>query len=413
VVSLSTFDYDPFSPEVMRNPLPYYAVLREHFPVYYSEKYDTYFLSRFDDAWEFLNRTGNGFVPVEGTVMERDVLLQHNRGPVAEPPLVPMGNHIHYGSPTLETVRQSQNRPLRPRAVLRLEELVTSLVDSRLDLLLAEGPFDLVDDYAGVVSASTICHLFRMPLEVAEELRRTVNDTTRKGVDDPMEGRDQARAHLAEMVEDVVTARRAEGPDGSWHLVDPMFDLVIGDRALTDREIAVNLMCILIGGTETLPKVVSHGLMELWRHPHQLAAVREDLATNVPRAVEEMLRFCGPAQWFGRTAIRPTTLGGFEVRPGQRVIWLTQSAARDEREFDRPEEFLWSRAIPRTLAFGRGQHFCVGIHLARLEARVMVERFLSRVADYEIDLEGAAREPSSFQWGYSRVPVQPLAIADG
>jgi cytochrome P450 len=97
--------------------------------------------------------------------------------------------------------------------------------------------------------------------------------------------------------------------------------------------------------------------------------------------------------------------------PGQRVIYLAQSAARDEREFEDPNSFRWDRPIPRTLGFGHGLHFCIGVHVARLEGRILIEEFLNRVSDYEIDLEAAVRLPSSFQWGYSRMPVTIKKLA--
>nr|WP_232542126.1 cytochrome P450 [Nocardia bovistercoris] len=218
----------------------------------------------------------------------------------------------------------------------------------------------------------------------------------------------EARAHqfaLLEYVRPLVEARRAEGPDGSWPLVDGMLELRVEGRELTDMEIAINLMCVMVGGTETLPKVAAHGLLELRRHPDQLAEVRADLSNNCAVAAEEMNRFCGPAQWFGRTAREKTVVAGQVVEPGQRVVYLTQSANRDPREFDRPDQFRWNRSIPRTLAFGFGQHFCVGIHLARLEERIILQEFLSRIDDYDIDVDEATRNPATFQWGYSHMPV--------
>lgn len=405
------FVYDPFAPEVMANPHPYYAVLRDRFPVYYAAEYDTFFLSRFQDAWDFLTISGNVFVADEGTNMERDILLRHNGAAVPELPLTPMGNHLNYGSPTYEQVRQAHGRPLRPGAVGRLADFVRTTVSEWLDELLARGSFDLVHEFEGYVSASTICHLFRMPPEITMTLLESVNEATRKALDSSTAARNAARVALVQMIRQVVAARRAEGPDGSWMLVDPMLDLEVDGRLLSDSEIALNLTCVLVGGTATLPKVIGHGLMELWRHPDQFAAVRADLAANVPVALEEMFRFCGPAQWFGRTVAQPVITAGQEMKPGQRVAWLAQSAARDERKFPAPDEFRWQRQVRRTLAFGYGQHFRVGIHLARLEGRITLEEFLSRATDYTVDLDRAVREPSSFQWGYGVVPAEITGLA--
>jgi cytochrome P450 len=166
------------------------------------------------------------------------------------------------------------------------------------------------------------------------------------------------------------------------------------------------MLCVFIGGTETVPKIAAHGLWELLRHPDQLTAVKADPKANVPVAREEMIRYCAPAQWFARTVRKPYSIHGTTLEPGQRVITLLASANRDEREYPQPDEFIWNRPIQRMLAFGRGQHFCLGYHVARLEISVMIEEWLRRVPDFRIIEESAFRPPSSFQWGWSSLPVE-------
>ncbi len=84
---------------------------------------------------------------------------------------------------------------------------------------------------------------------------------------------------------------------------------------------------------------------------------------------------------------------------------MLASANRDEREYPQPDEFLWNRPIARLLAFGRGQHFCLGAHLARLEITIMVTEWLKRVPEFRVDVAAASRPPSSFQWGWNNLPV--------
>ena len=168
------------------------------------------------------------------------------------------------------------------------------------------------------------------------------------------------------------------------------------------------LVTILFGGIETLPKLVAHGLMELWRHPDQRREVGAD-PERCATAFEEMLRYCAPAQWFTRTVRRPIVIAGQDLGVGHRIFPLLMSANRDEREFDDPDEFRWDRPIARHLAFGQGQNFCIGNHLARLEGRVLVEELLARVPEYEIDLDGARRPPSMSQWGFR---VMPIVVAE-
>jgi cytochrome P450 len=174
----------------------------------------------------------------------------------------------------------------------------------------------------------------------------------------------------------------------------------------TDIEAATQMLGVFIGGTETVPKIVAHGLWELSRRPDQMSAMRADLEANARVAREEMIRYCAPAQWFARTVRKPFTIHGTTISPGQRIITLLGSANRDEREYPHPDDFIWNRPIERLLAFGRGQHFCLGVHLARLEIAVMVSEWLKRVPDYRIVSEAASRPPSSFQWGWNNIPVE-------
>lgn len=126
----------------------------------------------------------------------------------------------------------------------------------------------------------------------------------------------------------------------------------------------------------------------------------------MPIAREEILRHTAPAQWFARTARRPYEIHGTTIQPGQRIITLLASAARDEREYPDPDAFIWNRPIERLLSFGHGQHFCLGVHVARLEVTIMIQEWLKRVPEYRIRTERASRPPSSFQWGWNNIPVE-------
>jgi cytochrome P450 len=216
-----------------------------------------------------------------------------------------------------------------------------------------------------------------------------------------------ARPGYLEYLVPIVERRRAGAPEGELPIVDNLINYRLPDGStFSDMEAAVQMLGVFIGGTETVPKIVAHGLWELGRRPEQMAAVRADLEANVPVAREEMIRFCAPAQWFARTLRRPFTIHGTTIEPGQRIITLLAAANRDEREYPNPEEFVWDRPIERLLAFGRGQHFCLGAHLARLEIAVMVAEWLKRVPDWRIVSEAASRPPSSFQWGWNNIPVE-------
>jgi cytochrome P450 len=400
-----SFSYDPFEPEVMADPPSYYRILRDEYPVYYIEKWDTYALSRFEDIWQVLEVNDGTFVASEGTLPAAAVLAQHNDGPVPDPPLHPMPHHANFDAPIYDDVRRCTASQFRPKSVAKLTERIRTLANERLDELLARGAFDLTQDYGGIVAASVVCELVGLPVDLAPDVLATVNAGS---LAEPGSGVEVANARpgYLEYLTPVV-ARRRDGSGGDVPIADNLIAYRLPDgSALSDMEAAIQMLGVFIGGTETVPKIVAHGLWELSRRPDQIAAVRADLDANVPVAREEMIRYCAPAQWFARTVRKPFTIHDTTINPGQRIITLLASASRDEREYPDPDEFIWDRRIERLLAFGRGQHFCLGVHLARLEMAVMVTEFLKRVPDYRILADAASRPPSSFQWGWNNVPVE-------
>lgn len=399
------FSYDPFDADVMANPLPYYRILRDEHPLYYMPQWDTFALSRFGDIWTVLEVNDGTFVASEGTLPPASVLARHNCGPVADPPLHPLPFHAVFDTDLYGEIRRAHSQPLRPRSVTSLQTRIRELANERLDLLLPQGSFDLTQDYGGIVAAAMVCELLGLPTDLAPEVLAAVNAGS---LAEPGEGVDtaEARPNYLQFLVPVVQQRRAGGT-GDLPVVDGLLGYRLPDgSALSDVEVATQMLCIFIGGTETVPKIVAHGLWELGRRPAQLAAVRADLASTVPIVREEMIRYCAPAQWFARTVRKPFAIHGQTIKPGQRVITLLASANRDEREYPEPDEFVWDRPIKRSLAFGRGQHFCLGYHLARLEVAVLVEEWLRRVPEFAVDGDRATRLPSSFQWGWNKIPVE-------
>jgi cytochrome P450 len=399
-----SFSYDPFDPAVMADPPSYYRVLRDEHPVYYIDQWDTYALSRFEDIWRVLEINDGTFVASEGTLPAATVLARHNSGPVPDPPLHPLPFHANFDAPVYDTVRRCTSGPFRPKSVARLADRIRTLANERLDELLPRGTFDLTQDYGGIVAASIVCETLGLPVDLAPDVLATVNAGS---LAEPGSGVEVANARPGYLEYLVPIIERSREGGGVSTIADNLIDYRLPDgTTLSDMEAAVQMLGVFIGGTETVPKIVAHGLWELSRRPDQMAAVRSDLDANVPVAREEMIRYCAPAQWFARTVRKPFTVHDTTISPGQRIITLLASANRDEREYPNPEDFQWNRRIERLLAFGRGQHFCLGVHLARLEITIMVTEWLKRVGTYRIISEGASRPPSSFQWGWNSLPVE-------
>src|SRR5439155_249049 len=153
---------------------------------------------------------------------------------------------------------------------------------------------------------------------------------------------------------------------------------------LTDLELNGYCMTLLVAGNETTRNLISGGVQALTEHPDQLAALAAD-PTLVPAAVEEMLRWVTPVLSFARTATRDVELGGQQVGAGDYVLMLYQSANRDEETFGpTAERFDIGRTPNPQVAFGFGEHFCLGASLARLEARIVFDELLRRFSTIEL-----------------------------
>jgi cytochrome P450 len=402
------FSYDPFAREVLENPLPYYRELLANHPGYYVEKYDMHVFTRYQDIIDLLGVTeDNTFVGSESTLPMPAAISHRNQGAPPLPSTNPMGPGIMLPSPEYEEMRLAHIKPLRPKSVAAIEEMVRGIVRDRLRELLPRGKFDLLGEFGGLVSAAVTCHLYGIPLSEAQGVLDAVNglaayDTDKEGVDTPGMF-DQLKAYILPAVE----RRRAAGADGSVPIIDGLINHRVRSdgRALTDGEIADQLVCAFVANTETPPKPTAQGLLALWRNPDQLAAVRADLDANVPAAVEEMLRICTTNQWAMRTAHRDVSVAGVDIKAGQRVLVVPYAASRDPREYEDPERFVWNRPIKRILSFGYGQHHCIGNHIARMQIRVMVHEFLARVSDFAFAMDEAVHGASYFHWGWAKLPV--------
>ena len=351
---LQDFSYDPFDPAVMADPLPYYRVLRDEHPVYYIEKWDTYALSRFSDIWQVLE------IAMAPSWRRKEHCRPQRFWLSATMGRCPIRRCTRCRSTRTSTRRSTTACGAAPRVrsgrnrCPQLADRIRTLANERLDELLPRGAFDLTQEYGGIVAASVVCELLGLPVDLAPDVLATVNAGS---LAQPGSGVEVANARpgYLEYLVPIVQRRRADSADGELPIVDNLIDYRLPDgSAFNDIEAATQMLGVFIGGTETVPKIVAHGLWELGRRPDQLAAVRADLDANVPVAREEMIRYCAPAQWFARTVRKPFTIHGTTIEPGQRIITLLASANRDEREYANPDDFVWNRPIERLLAFGRG-----------------------------------------------------------
>ena len=152
-----------------------------------------------------------------------------------------------------------------------------------------------------------------------------------------------------------------------------------GTKPLDVAEMLSIIHQLLVAGNETTTNLIASAMMLLVRNPDQMRLVIED-PSLIPNMIEEALRLESPVQGLFRVAKVATEIGGVKIPEGARLVVMYASGNRDEAEFPDPDRFDVRRANARThLAFGQGEHFCIGAALARLEARVAFETLLSRV----------------------------------
>ncbi len=260
--------------------------------------------------------------------------------------------------------------------------LVTTVVDELIDGFCERGSADLVRELTFNFPVQVIARILGLPRSDFPIFQRWAVEITSvaanwdRGV--------AASVALRDYFADVLTERRRRPAD------DLISDLVVAEvdgRRLDDEEIYSFLRLLLPAGVETTYRASGNLLFALLTQPDQLRAVREDRSL-LPVAFEEGIRWEPPVTVILRRATRDGDLGGVRVEEGADVGLLLGSANRDERKYERPDEFDLARPSRQSVGFGFGVHVCLGMHLARMEARVAIDRLLDRLPDLELATSG-------------------------
>ncbi len=343
-------EYDPYSIESMTDPYPAYRELREAGPVHPLPQYDAIALPRFAEVWEVLKDL-ESYSLVEGPVFIRKQLLS----PSALKDRAPVNNtddtFAMWDPPLHNRIRKVMRPPLQPRFVASLEGRVRELARDRLDALVPEGRFDVAREYTAPVVVMVACEILGFPSEEGPALVSIVNRSSQRADGQSGQSSDGlvAQAELAAFAIDQVASRRRRSISDA-RVIDHLLSEEIDGRKLDDVQIAVHLISLLVGGTETLPKIIAGGARELSLAPEQRSALAAD-PTLAAGAFEEMVRHQGVLQSIGRTVARPVEIAGTKLAVGERIFLLLQSANRDAREFSGPDRFEITRRPPRHAGF--------------------------------------------------------------
>ncbi|WP_149263546.1 cytochrome P450 [Actinomadura sp. K4S16] len=392
--------YDPFDPAFQADPYPAYRRLRDEEPVHRHEDPPFWALSRFDDVWA-ATRDADAFSSAQGLTFYPDEI-----GTLGLAPTIVM-----LDPPRHTVLRRLVSHGFTPRRTAGLESLLREFVRSRIALMerkAADGETpDLHRDFSSPLPTFALAHLLGVPEADRARFDPWVSALTTLqdegfGLRSVQDGAVQAVAEMFGYFSDVIAARRA---DPSGDLISALTAAEVDGERLTDWDVLGFCFVMVAGGNDTTGNLISHGVA-LLDGDH---AQRERLAADpslIPNALLEFLRLEGSVQALARTTTRPVTLHGTEIPEGEKVMMLFGAANRDEREFGPSAgELDVTRAIPRHLGFSSGVHFCIGSHLAKLQARVALEELLQAHPRIGVDLENADRIRSPFTRGWASLPA--------
>lgn len=314
-------------------------------------------------------------------------------------------------------LRRLVNKGFTPRAVRAMEQHIRDLATEVIDGIARRGECDFVADVAVPLPLAVICEMMGVErehwatmlnlsnqilgsadAEYQEEAEVSEEPGTREAQRAALQQSSmQVYAHFMRMVTERREQRRED-------LVALLVDSEIEGDQLNDMDILLFCLLLVAAGNETTRNAISGGMHALCEHPDQLALLRDN-PDLIDGAVEEILRWTSPVAHMARTATRDTEIHGQPIAKGERIVMWYPSVNRDEDHFPDPDRFDITRHPNPHLAFGIGEHFCLGAGFARLEIKVIFQELLRRLPDITTTAE-PDRLHSSFIAGIKRLPVR-------
>ena len=370
-----TFDLKRLPPGFIKNPFPFYRALRELAPV-----------KRLPDGSVLLTRYADLEAVYKDTTTyssdkQREFGAKYGDAPLYE-------HHttsLVFNDPPLHTrVRRILAGAMSPRAIQALQGDLERLVERLLDSAAERGSFDLIEDFAAPIPVEVICNMLGVPEPERAPLRGW--SLAILGALEPVLTPEQealgnrAVSEFIAYLEGLVAARRKAMRDSDQ---DVLSRLIIGEQGgekLSEKELLHNCIFLLNAGHETTMNLICNTLVALAQWPDERARVVAE-PQLVRTSVEEILRFESPVQLGNRITTCAAEMGGVKLSAGTPVTLVIGSANRDPAVFADPDRLDVARDPNRNLAFATGPHQCVGLSLARLEARIAIGRFLARFPD--------------------------------
>jgi len=281
-----------------------------------------------------------------------------------------------------------------------LPRVIAATAHEMIDQFVRDGRAELVAQFTRTFPLRVIAHIIGVPIEDYETFKRWSLDLI-GFADDPPKGF-EAATKLVDALRPIVERRKVEA---CGDLLSTLTHAEVDGQRLTDEEIYSFLRLLLPAGSDTTYRLIGNLLFGLLTHRPQLDEVHADRA-QLPWAIEEALRWEAPVQLASRETTAATVLAGVELAPGAQILTALGSANRDERHYRDPGRFDIHRRPEDHVAFGFGRHFCLGSHLARLEATAALNAIFERLPNLRLDGTQEARVVGLAFRSPDRLPVR-------
>jgi cytochrome P450 len=366
-VRTEQYDVDLFDGSIVEDPFPLYEEIRAVGRIMWNDAVKAWMVPGFDDCSAFLGD------------MDR---FHEMSGDPEMTPWLHAPNMITVDGPEHQRLRGPLTPLFTRSAVARWETRVREVVDELLRPL-TEGAesFDIIADFT-MIPTIIVAEMLGVPKERHEDFRRwshVINSNLSFGHESSEQRAaiEQAGVELDEYLRDELERHRREQPD------DVLTTMIRSPGGMNDAEILSTAFVLLSAAYDTTAKLLSNSLVALERHRDQRRVIARD-PSLVPGAIEEVLRWCGVVQILPRRVARDTVLYGVDLAAGDHVYAMLAAANRDPSRWERPAEFDVQREAKAHLGFGWGPHLCIGAPLARLEARIALERLLEVAPEFEL-----------------------------
>lgn len=392
------------------HPREYYHYLRNQQPVYWHEDPQQgvgfWAITRQQDL-DFISKN-----PLLFSSRERSCLLHESPEDQLE---LLRTQLINMDPPQHLNYRRLVRKAFTPAAVDAYEPRFREIARDIVDRAVQGGRCEFVEDIAAELPLIAICELMGVPLDKRKRLFELTNIMI--GMDDPdvstsQEDGTNAMIEMFMIGMEIAAAHKAEPRND---IVNVLLTGTVEDEPLSEEDFCNFFLLLIVAGNETTRTVTSHGMRLLMEHPEQYQALVEDPA-GIADAVEEFLRYNPAVIAFRRTAMEDVEVGGQQIRKGDKIQMYYAAASSDEAVFQDPDTFDITRNQREDVrnehrAFGIGQHFCMGSHLARLELRLIFEQILRRIRNPRLDGEISWLR-SNFINGIKSMPVA-FDVVDG